>query len=138
MVMLYALNGNGIKGTVLASLNEMPEQDQSATMRVDKESSRDSPEEQKQVQRPIVMNMTMSDWLKLAGYVVGLVFVWFQMDGRVHALELMVAEMRTEAASYERADLSKVRSEGLSDQLREITRRLGTIETKVDNIETRK
>ena len=60
------------------------------------------------------------------------------MDGRVHSLELMVAEMRTETANYERADLSKVRSEGLSDQLREITRRLGTIETKVDNIETKK
>ena len=80
----------------------------------------------------------MSDWLKLAGYIIGLVLVWFQMDGRVHSLELMVAEMRTETANYERADLSKVRSEGLSDQLREITRRLGTIETKVDNIETKK
>ena len=125
--MLY--HGMPIAFTALAidTLDQMPEQEQSPAPRAEKDP-----------QRPIIMNMTMSDWLKLAGYIIGLVLVWFQMDGRVHSLELMVAEMRTETANYERADLSKVRSEGLSDQLREITRRLGTIETKVDNIETKK
>lgn len=87
--------------------------------------------------RAFPINLTLSDWLKIILYAVALFSMYFNMDGRIHALELTIAQMRIDEANFTHADVLKVRDEALSDQLREITRRLGTIENKVDNIETK-
>lgn len=82
--------------------------------------------------RGFVINPSLGDWLKLLGYAVGLFVVYMQMDSRVHALELQIGQMKVDSAAFAHADVLKVRDEALSDQLREITRRLGNIESKVD------
>ena len=60
--MLYHRMPIAFTALAIDTLDQMPEQEQSPAPRADKDP-----------QRPIIMNMTMSDWLKLAGYIIGLV-----------------------------------------------------------------
>jgi hypothetical protein len=81
---------------------------------------------------PSPIGMSISNWLKLAGYILGLFLVYMQMDSRVHALELALAQVKLDQASFARADVAKVQNDRVLDQLIEVTRRLSIIEMKVD------